>query len=126
MELNELKSLIRTEIQRVIMEDATDGGEEKTQQMVAQGGRVNDKLSQLPGAPFGGDIYRPTGVVVNNAAREALGKWIRLTKAALAKHGHPTQWPQNVVDAAQKLGADYENLAATSGGPSVGYHPRNY
>lgn len=33
MELNELKSLIRTEIQRVIMEDATDGGEEKTQQM---------------------------------------------------------------------------------------------
>jgi len=67
------------------------------------------KIAPLPGAPFGGNL----SLVINNEARAALKKWARLCKAAHQKFGEPGDWPQNIVDIAQKLGGAVEQLVST-------------
>lgn len=65
------------------------------------------KIAPLPGAPFGGNL----SLILNNESRAALKQWAVLCKACQQKFGEPGEWPQSMVDVAQKLGTKVERLA---------------
>lgn len=67
------------------------------------------KIAPLPGAPFGGNL----SLVMNNEAKAALKQWAVLCKALQQKFGDPGDWPQSMVDVAQKLGGRIEKLVST-------------
>jgi hypothetical protein len=117
MNIDQLRELIREEIQRVV-EDSVGGFNDSpptdpTNDEVETS--LKDKLMQSPGAPFGGNLYQSTGPIISNEAREALHNWMRLTKAAWAKFGHPHNWPKQITDLAVKTGQAFEDKVASKG-----------
>jgi hypothetical protein len=67
------------------------------------------KIAPLPGAPFGGNL----SLVMNNPAKAALRQWAIFCKACQQKFGDPGDWPQSMVDVAQKLGSKIEKAVST-------------
>jgi len=65
------------------------------------------KIAMLPGAPFGGNL----SFVLNNQAKMALRQWAILCKACQDKFGEPGNWPQSMIDVAQKLGNKVEQCS---------------
>jgi hypothetical protein len=109
MKIDELKGLIKTEMQRMFEADGYPIAADLDPKPGHPASAGQSKLMNLPGAPFGGNIYKAHIAILPNEAQEALKKWAKFCKWALNKYGEPHAWPAIVKQTAIETGRKFED-----------------
>lgn len=127
MDKASLNKLIRSELKKLMSESTinmdpysydADHAFSNTNDALSPG----SKLMQTPGAPYGGNLSAYSQVPMNNESRLALKDWLRFAKAAWAKFGAPSNWPEKYTQIAVKLGQKFEEFNRPQQ-TSIGYRP---